>query len=104
MKALFDTIDMSFRYYNDGLQIIDEVIKNLFNADLLFIDIVLPKIDGIKTVKFLRQYGVTADVIFATEAMEYCIDGYKCHAFDFIGKPIAVSEFEQNKFKKSYLF
>lgn len=94
LKSLFDTIDITFRYYDDGLQIIDEAVKNIFNEDLLFIDIILPCIDGIKTVKFLRQLGITTDVIFVTEAMEYCTEGYKHHAFDFIEKPIAVSEFE----------
>ena len=54
LKSLFDTIDITFRYYDDGLQIIDEAVKNIFNEDLLFIDIILPGIDGIKTVKFLR--------------------------------------------------
>ena len=27
LKSLFDTIDITFRYYDDGLQIIDEAVK-----------------------------------------------------------------------------
>lgn len=94
LKSLFDTIEVAFRFYENGMQIIDEVLAGSFDADLLITDVVLPGIDGIKTVGFLRKFGLKTDVIFVSEAIEYSMEGYRLHAFAFIRKPISVVEFE----------
>ena len=45
LKSLFDTIEVAFRFYENGMQIIDEVLASSFDADLLITDVVLPGID-----------------------------------------------------------
>lgn len=94
LKSLFDTIEVAFRFYENGMQIIDEVLASSFDADLLITDVVLLGIDGIRTVGFLRKFGLQTEVIFVSEAIEYSMEGYRLHAFAFIRKPISVVEFE----------
>lgn len=94
LKSLFDTIEVVFLFYENGMQIIDEVLVGSFDADLLITDVVLPGINGIKTVSFLRKFGLKTEVIFISEAIEYSMKGYQLHAFAFIRKPISVMEFE----------
>lgn len=94
LKSLFDTVEVTFRFYENGIQIIDEVMDSSFNADLLITDVILPEINGIKIVDFLRKFGLKTEVIFVSEAIEYSMEGYRLHAFAFIRKPISVVEFE----------
>lgn len=95
LKSLFDTVEVIFSYYDTGMQIMEAVLKNAFMAELLLIDIDLPQIDGLKTARFLRQMGIQSDIVFVTEAIEYSLEGYRYGAFDFIQKPISVTDFEQ---------
>ena len=95
MKALFDTVEVAFHYYDTGMQIINAAVENLLTDDLLLIDIQLPETNGIRTVQFLRQIGIRSDVIFVTEAIEYGIECYRYGTYDFIRKPVAVTEFER---------
>lgn len=95
LKALFDTVETSFTFFENGMLLIDAILNNRFMADLLLIDIELPQIDGIKTVQFIRQLGVDIDIIFVSEAVEYGLAGYQYGAFDFVEKPISVIGFEK---------
>lgn len=95
MKALFDTVEVAFHYYDTGMQIINAAIENRLTDDLLLIDIQLPEANGIRAVRFLRQVGVQSDIIFVTEAIEYSIECYRYGTYDFIRKPVAVTEFER---------
>ena len=94
LKTLFHIVEVTFQFYENGIQIIDEVIENSFSADILITDVVLPKIDGMKTVRLLRKFGLKTEVIFISEAVEYSMAGYQYHAFAFLKKPISVLEFE----------
>lgn len=95
LKSLFDTIEVIFSYYETGVQVMEAVLKESFSAQLLLIDIDFPQFDGLKTARFLRQMGIPSDIIFVTEAVEYSMEGYRYGAFDFIQKPISVTDFER---------
>ncbi len=95
MKALFDTVEVAFHYYDTGMQIINAAVENRLTDDLLLIDIQLPETNGLRTVQFLRRIGIRSDVIFVTEAIEYGIECYRYGTYDFIRKPVAVTEFER---------
>ncbi len=94
LKVFFDTVEIAFSQYESGVAVIEAVLKNTFAADLLLIDIELPQIDGLKTVQFLRDFGIRNDIIFVTKAVEYSLEGYRYGVFDFIQKPISVTDFE----------
>ncbi len=95
MKAFFDTTEVSFHYYDTGMQIINAALENRLTDDLLLMDIELPEANGIRVVRLLRQIGVQSDIIFVTEAVEYSMECYRYNTYDFIRKPVAVTEFQR---------
>jgi DNA-binding LytR/AlgR family response regulator len=94
-KILFDEMEVCYFFYESSMEIIDDILAQKFEADLLFIDVILPGINGLKTVEYMRKQGIQTDIIFLTEAAEFATEGYRLHAFDYLIKPVPISRFEQ---------
>lgn len=60
------------------------------NADLLFLDIEMPKMKGLD---YLRKYDVKPLVILTTAYTEYALEGYELDIIDYLLKPIAFHRF-----------
>ena len=56
--------------------------------DLLFLDIDLPGMDGIKAAKELRKADVSVPLVFLTNLSRFAINGYEVNAADYLLKPI----------------
>ncbi|TAF72741.1 MAG: DNA-binding response regulator [Bacteroidetes bacterium] len=82
-----------------------EALKHLrkFPADLIFVDIHMPSMTGIKLVEALEQNTM---VIFSTAFSEYAAKSYELNAIDYLLKPISQKRFEQatQKAKEFYDF
>ena len=65
---------------------------NKFEVDLLFLDIQMPRQNGIDLYKSLKQ---ETKVIFTTAYSEYAVEGFNVSASDYILKPIAFDRFEE---------
>jgi len=59
-------------------------------VDLIFVDIQMPKLNGLDFVKSLKQ---RPDVIFTTAYSEYAIDGFQLDALDYLLKPLDYTTF-----------
>jgi DNA-binding LytR/AlgR family response regulator len=59
-------------------------------VDLLFVDIQLPKVNGIDFVKSLKG---NYQVIFTTAYHQYAVEGFNVNATDYLLKPIEFSRF-----------
>ncbi len=55
--------------------------------DLVFLDICMEKIDGIRTAEQLRKAGSRCLIIFVTTEPEYALKAYPVHPFDYLVKP-----------------
>lgn len=60
-----------------------------FQYDLIFMDIDLPKINGIDTSEELRKKDNEVTLVIISNSPRYAIDGYSVNASDFILKPIS---------------
>lgn len=58
------------------------------DADLIFMDIELPGINGIETAHQLRAADPVVALVFITNMEQYAINGYEVDALDFVIKPI----------------
>jgi DNA-binding LytR/AlgR family response regulator len=80
-------LEKSFTNPKEGLKHL-----NKFPADLLFLDIDMPFINGIDLYKQLQQDTM---VIFITSRSDYAVEGFNLSAVDYLVKPFTFERFEQ---------
>lgn len=83
---------------NDALEANQILLKE--PIDLLFLDINMPKMNGIEWLKSLEQ---SPKVIFTTAYPEYAVEGFDLNALDYLLKPFSFERFLRsvNKFLSS---
>ncbi len=62
--------------------------------DAVFMDILMPHMDGMETARRLRKLDEEVPIIFATTVAQYAIQGYEVWALGFMLKPVSYEEFE----------
>ncbi len=55
--------------------------------DLLFLDVEMKDINGMKTAEEIRKFDKELLIVFVTGYSEYVFDGYRTGAFDYVLKP-----------------
>lgn len=71
--------------YYDGLELIEKYDPTI---DLIFLDIQMKIINGLRTAERVRQMDEKVGIIFLTTLTQYGLEGYKYHAANYIIKPI----------------
>lgn len=72
--------------YSDGSKLIE---KNKVNPyDVIFLDIKMQKMDGLKIARLIRETNELVYLIFVTNHSEYAIEAYEVQPFRFLLKPI----------------
>jgi DNA-binding LytR/AlgR family response regulator len=61
--------------------------------DIVFMDIMMPMMNGMDASRMLREKDGSVVLVFVTSMRQYAIQGYEVSATDFIVKPVAYSEF-----------
>jgi len=72
-------------------------------TDILFLDINMPKINGIELIKLVKKLPVVPFFILTTAHAEYAIDGFDHDVVDYLLKPIAFDRFYKAVQKVSLL-
>ncbi len=77
---------------NDGESGLDNILSNVY--DLVILDIMLPKIDGITILKKVRQSSIETPIILLTAKGEVNdkVLGLDCGADDYLVKPFDANE------------
>ncbi len=60
--------------------------------DAVFLDIMMPGIDGLETAEQIRLCDETVPIVFITSAQEHIGDGYEYEALSFLIKPVKEAE------------
>ena len=61
--------------------------------DLVFMDIMMPMMNGMDASRMLREKDSSVLLVFVTSMRQYAIQGYEVSASDFMVKPVAYPEF-----------
>lgn len=81
----FDDVNI-LREFDNAIDAFNFVSKN--NIDVIFLDINLPGISGIKLVEQLKEFKNFPLVVFVTAYAEYAVDAFEVDAVDYILKPV----------------
>lgn len=83
--------DYAIDVYGSG----EELIKSAKEYDIIFLDIEMRQINGLKTAKILRNMKREDYIIFLTSHTECMPDAFKVRAFRFLNKPIQIKKFTE---------
>lgn len=67
----------------------EDLLKSNLRYDLIFLDIEMEGIDGIKAAQYIRQTNRKTKIVYITSHSECALQSYSVHPFDFIVKPIS---------------
>lgn len=77
--------------YHDGVELLDNYSGKF---DLIFLDIKMPKMNGVDVAKKIREKDSNVMIIFLTSLIQYALEGYKVNATNYIVKPISNKRLE----------
>ena len=72
-----------------------KVVTDGFEADILFLDIQMPEIDGMKAARLIRLMGKKTVIIFVTALEEYVFNAFDVGAFQYIVKPFDIDRVKE---------
>lgn len=75
--------------FEDGVQALTFLQDN--PVDVVFLDINMPRLDGLQLSKILRNQKKAPLVVFVTAHREYAVEAFELEAFDYLLKPFSES-------------
>lgn len=78
--------------YNCGETLIADMEEEEFHAELLFLDINMPGMNGMETAKKLRTLNCDTEIVFLTITGEYALESYEVWAAGYLVKPISMGK------------
>ncbi len=96
-KPIRDYIEKCVREVKADVEVVQypdasEMVAASFDADILFLDIQMPGMDGMKAARILRTMGNKTIIVFVTAVEEYVFQAFDVGAVQYIVKP-----FDRNK-------
>lgn len=79
-------ISLSLYRFSDGDALLRAHRSEMM--DLIFLDVLMPFLNGIDTAKELRSEDPAVPIIFLSSAKEYAVDSYEVKAFQYLVKPL----------------
>ena len=65
-----------------------ELLRALESFDIVFLDIIMQDLDGMKTAQIFREKAPDKILIFVSSSREYVFEAYDVEAFQYLVKPV----------------
>lgn len=92
--------------YTSTLELLNGMKKQTNPYNLLILDILLGKQNGIKLAKFLRKKGSTISILFISSSKDFALEGYSVYPIHYLLKPVCKEQlFEviQKEYNEKFL-
>jgi len=83
-------VSVSISVFSNAVSFLDHYTAEY---DLVFMDIMMPMMNGMDASRALREKDSKVLLIFITSMRQYAVQGYEVEATDFIVKPVSYPEF-----------
>lgn len=100
MKILSD-YEVDISTYTSGIDLINNSNKRI---DILFIDIEMPDLNGIETIRKLRMINPSIIVFILTNYTNYMTDVFRVGTFQFLKKPLQVDDLKYDLLRAVKLY
>lgn len=90
--AIENHVDFNIDEYSDGYNLIDNY---QCQYNILFLDIELKQLNGIKTAEKIREMDQKVTIIFVTNLINFAVKGYEVDAQSFLIKPVTYFKFSR---------
>lgn len=82
-----EKIDAEIISFADGKLLLQE-LKNGMSFDMLFLDVMMPKIDGMNLARYLRSEKQNLPIVFISSNRDMALRGYEVSAVRYLAKPL----------------
>lgn len=86
IKDILD--DMEVTYTIKQFQQGQDLLNAIENFDIIFLDILMCDINGMKTAQILRKKQFDKIIVFVSSSREYVMDAFEVEAFHYLTKPV----------------
>lgn len=109
--AILDKFDINYQIevFDSGKEFVHAFVQEQKRYDLLLLDIVMDKPDGLELAHIVRQHDKDAAIIFITSNPDFAMQGYDVNALHYLMKPVDRAVLERlilsdyhNRFKLSF--
>lgn len=82
--------EVSVRVFDNAVDFISDYRSDI---DAVFMDIMMPHMDGMSAAEKLRETDKKVSIIFVTNMAQFALQGYKVGALDYLVKPVGYFDF-----------
>lgn len=87
--------EFNITVYNSGRKLIDDIKTDSKMYDIVFLDVEMPEINGLKIAEAIRQMSEDIVLFFVTGHEQYAREAYQVEALGYIVKPVAYNELKK---------
>lgn len=92
-------IELELSYFYSGETLLFHFCDAPPQVDIIYLDIIMDKTDGMETARRLRNFGCHAQIVFLTSCDDYVYDAFDVNAVQYLLK----DEITESKFEKVFL-
>lgn len=88
-KLLDENTEEIVYEFSSGINAVRWLKNHQGEVDLLFLDVEMPRLNGMGTARKIREFDKNIIIVFVTGYSDYVFDGYSVGAIDYIMKPVS---------------
>lgn len=81
--------------YTSGKELVKQCDENYMPFNMVFLDVDMPKMNGVEAAKKLREFSEVTAICFVTSYENYAYEAFGVNAVDYIVKPIRYDRMER---------
>lgn len=86
--ALTESVNVEIKVFSSGEDLLEDIVEYGDGYHIIFLDIEMPRMNGIATAKEIRKINLNVTLIFVSQYDDYYKEAYEVHPYYFFRKPV----------------